>query len=62
MKTLTGLKGRLFELETTMVETFQEQKDRNAEMFQLSAQIEQIENTESYSRNKNHWEGHEMRF
>ena len=59
---LYELKQRLGELETTMVETFQEQKDRNREMFQVCRDIEKIQDPEAYEENKAHWEGHEMRF
>jgi hypothetical protein len=56
------IEERLFELETTMVRTFQQQKDRNREMFELSREKEKIENPEEYERNKAHWGGHESRF
>ncbi len=59
---ITKLKERMFELETTIVHTFQQQKDRNREMFEISRELEQLENHESYEANKNHWEGHENRF
>jgi inorganic pyrophosphatase len=62
MTRLQELKERLFELETTMVNSFAEQKDRNREMFNVCAEIERIENPESYEHNKNHWELHENRF
>lgn len=56
------LKERLFELETTMVHTFRQQSDRNREMFELSAELEKLENPESYEHNKAFWEEHETRF
>jgi hypothetical protein len=62
MKTLQELQGRLFELETTMVSSFNQQRDRNREMFLISQQIEKLENPVTYAENSNHWEGHEIRF
>lgn len=62
MATLKYLKDRMFELETTMVNTFQEQKDRNREMFLVNREIEKIENPKAYKENEKHWEGHELRF
>jgi hypothetical protein len=64
MKTtrLQELKKRLEELETTMVNTFAEQRDRNREMFIISREIEQITDPASYKENEAHWEGHELRF
>jgi len=62
MKTLSELKDRLFELEATMVNTFQEQADRNREMFVISREIEKLEDPQSYEENKNHWDNHELRF
>ena len=62
MTTLADLKNRLFELETTMVNSYSQQCDRNREMFEISAQIEKIENPKSYDENRNHWELHENRF
>lgn len=56
------LKDRLFELETSMVSTYQQQKDRNREMFLISKEIEQLENPVAYAENEIHWEGHEVRF
>ena len=60
--TLAELKSRQEELETTMVNTFQQQKDRNRELFLISREIEKLEDPESYGENKSHWEGHEIRF
>lgn len=62
MKNLQELKNRMEELETTMVNTFAEQRDRNREMFLVSREIEKIENTQAYKENEAHWEGHEIRF
>lgn len=59
---LQELKDRLFELETTMISTFTQQRDRNREMFEVCREIEQIENPKEYKKNKAHWEGHESRF
>ena len=59
---LLELKNRLFELETTMVHTFNQQKDRNREMFNISREIEKIENPKAYKENALHWDGHENRF
>ena len=62
MKTLSELKSRLFDLESTMVYTFAQQRDRNREMFEISMEIERLENPESYQQNIRHWQGHENRF
>ena len=62
MKNLAQLKNRRFELETTMVNTFTQQKARNREMFEISKEIEKLENPNAYAENKNHWENHEVRF
>lgn len=59
---LSELKDRLFELETTMVNTFAQQRDRNREMFLISREIEKLENPTEYQKNINHWDGHEIRF
>ena len=61
MKNLAELKERLFELETTIVSSFSEQKNRNREMFSISAEIELLENPESYNENP-FWSLHENRF
>jgi hypothetical protein len=59
---LTELKARKEALETTMVSSFQQQKDRNREMFLVCREIEQLEDPAAYAENVNHWEGHEIRF
>ena len=62
MTKLEKLKERLFELETTMVNSYSQQSARNKEMFLLNREIEKLESPDLYEENKNHWEGHESRF
>ena len=59
---LPKLKARQEEILNTMVNTFQEQKDRDRELFLIAREIEMLENPESYEENKTHWEDHEIRF
>lgn len=59
---IAEIKARIEELETTMVQTFSQQRARNLELFQLSRELEELENPESYERNKAHWDGHQIRF
>jgi hypothetical protein len=59
---LNQLKAQLDALYAEMPQTFFQQQQRDKSAFLISREIEKLENPELYEANKNHWEGHELRF
>jgi hypothetical protein len=55
------LKKELEELDSKMVRTFTEQRNRNRVLFEICKELEELENPESYEANRDHWDGHEIR-
>jgi len=53
---LAQLKSELEELSLSMPISWEAQRIKNAELFQLSKEIEELENPESYKLNSKHWE------
>lgn len=49
-------------IESQMPQTFTQQRNKNAALFEVCHQIEKLEDPISYEQNKNHWDGHEIRF
>ena len=62
MKKLQELKSELDEVYSIMPQTFEDQKNRDKAAFELSREIELLENPGDYKSNKNHWDNHELRF
>lgn len=59
---LAQLKAQLEKLYEQMPETFFQMQQRDKSAFLISREIEKLENPKGYAENKNHWEGHELRF
>lgn len=59
---LQALKNQLEALYMEMPQTHFQQQQRDKSAFLISREIERLENPTSYAENKNHWEGHEIRF
>ena len=59
---LQNLKNQLEALYMEMPQTFFQQQQRDKSAFLISREIEKLENPQGYRANKNHWEGHEIRF
>jgi hypothetical protein len=62
MNRLQQLKNQLESLYMEMPSTFFEMQQRDKSAFLISREIEKIENPKGYMVNKNHWEGHDLRF
>ena len=63
MKPLAELKDRLSEVEAIQRDVDRERFEiLNRERFEILAEIEKLENPESYAKNKNYWESYENRF
>jgi hypothetical protein len=62
MNTLKQLENQLESLYMEMASTFFEVKQRDKSAFLIRREIEKIKDSKSYNENKNHWEGHELRF
>lgn len=62
LQQIADLKNQLELVCSEMPQTFYEQKMRNKVAFEISKQIEQLENPTLYAENANHWEAHELRF
>ena len=52
---LSQLKSELEELSISLPNSWEAQRIKNAELFQLSKEIEELENPEYYKVNSNHW-------
>lgn len=58
---LAELKKQLDEVWALMPQNFREQTAKYKVIFEISREIEMIENPKAYQENLNHWEGHEYR-
>lgn len=59
---LKALKAQLENLFEVMPTNHFELNQRNKAAFLISREIEKLENPKGYNENKNHWQGHELRF
>ena len=56
MRTITEIENDIEDVFLTMPTSFEEQRILNQELFELSKELEQIENPDGYKKNINHWE------
>ena len=59
---IKDLKNQLDSLYSVMVETHYQQKLRDKAAFEISKQLEKLQNPISYAENSNFWDLHELRF
>jgi hypothetical protein len=59
---LKSLKSQLEAVYSIMPKSHIQMEHRNKSAFLISREIEALENPVSYQENKNHWDGHEIRF
>ena len=59
---ITDLRNELDAIYSEMPQTFFQQKMRDKAAFEISKQLEQLENPKSYAENILHWESHELIF
>jgi hypothetical protein len=62
MKKLDTLLAQLDAIYSDMPNTHFEMQERDRSAFLISMEIEKIKDPKAYNENKNHWEGHELRF
>jgi hypothetical protein len=62
LQQISELKNQLDSLYSEMPQTFFQQKMRDKAAFEISKQLEKLENSQSYAENILHWELHELRF
>jgi hypothetical protein len=62
MKKLDTLLAQLDAIYSDMPNTHFEMQERDRSAFLISREIEKIKDPKAYNENKNHWEGHELRF
>ena len=59
---LAQLKNDLDSIYAVMPTNETQLRNRNRAAFLVCAEIEKLENPIAYAENKNHWDGHEIRF
>jgi len=59
---LKQLKSQLEAIYSEMPLTHFAMQQRDKSAFLISREIEKLENPLAYEQNKNHWDGHEIRF
>ena len=62
LQRIQELRNQLDVIFSVMPQTFFQQKMRDKAAFEISKQLEQLENPKSYAENIIHWESHELRF
>jgi hypothetical protein len=62
LEKIADLKKQLELVYLKMPQTFFQQKMRDKAAFEISKQLEELENPQSYADNFLHWESHELRF
>ena len=62
LQQIEDLRNQLDLLYSKMPKTFFQQKIRDKAAFEISKQLEQLENSQSYAENILYWESHELRF
>jgi len=59
---ISDLKKQLEAIYSVMPKTFRQQQLRDKAAFEISKQLEKLENPISYAQNNNFWDLHELRF
>ena len=62
LQQIADLRSQLDSLYLEMPQTFFQQKMRDKAAFEISKQLEKLENPTLYAENKMHWELHELKF
>lgn len=59
---IADLKNQLDDIYSVMPETFWQQQLRDKAAFEITKQLEKLENPIFYAQNSNFWDLHELRF
>jgi hypothetical protein len=59
---IKSLESQLDSLYNEFPNSFFQQQQRDKSAFLISRELEKLKNPSGYAKNKNHWDGHELRF